>query len=86
MTALACFRAVSKMRNLHVHSTLLYNRFMSPNAKAIVTDSVKRLFPGLSTDEVLASLLFERAQRNLIKYQMVREISSLSVSPVTLNN
>jgi len=42
---------------------------MSPNAEAIVTDSVKRLFPGLSKDEVLASLLFERAQRNLIKYQ-----------------
>lgn len=69
MAAFACSRAASKIRNLHVHSILLYNRFMSPNAEAIVTDSAKRLFPGLSKDEVLASLLFERAQRNLIKYQ-----------------
>lgn len=42
---------------------------MTPNAEAIVTDSAKRLFPSLSKDEVLASLLLERAQRNLIKYQ-----------------
>ncbi len=39
------------------------------NPEVIVTESAKRLFPGLSKDEVLASLLFERAQRNLIKYQ-----------------
>lgn len=39
------------------------------NAEVIVTESARRLFPGLSKDEVLASLLFERAQRNLIKYQ-----------------
>lgn len=39
------------------------------NAEAIVAGSAKRLFPGLSKDEVLVSLLFERAQRNLIKYQ-----------------
>lgn len=42
---------------------------MVPNAEAIVMDSVKRLFPSLSKDEALASLLLERAQRNLIKYQ-----------------
>jgi hypothetical protein len=42
---------------------------MAQNPEVIVTESVRRLFPGLSKDEVLASLLFERAQRNLIKYQ-----------------
>lgn len=42
---------------------------MIPNAEAIVADSAKRFFPGLSKDEALASLLLERAQRNLIKYQ-----------------
>lgn len=42
---------------------------MVVNTEVIVTESAKRLFPGLSKDEVLASLLYERAQRNLIKYQ-----------------
>ena len=42
---------------------------MIPNAEAIVADSARRLFPSLSKDEALASLLLERAQRNLIKYQ-----------------
>lgn len=42
---------------------------MVQNPEVIVTESARRLFPGLSKDEVLASLLFERAQRNLIKYQ-----------------
>lgn len=42
---------------------------MIPNAQAVVADSAKRFFPGLSKDEALASLLLERAQRNLIKYQ-----------------
>ncbi|MCB8936005.1 MAG: hypothetical protein KIS95_04330 [Anaerolineae bacterium] len=42
---------------------------MVPDGEAIVTGSVKRLFPRLSKDEALASLLLERAQRNLIKYQ-----------------
>ena len=42
---------------------------MIPNVEAIVADSAKRLFPGLSQNEALASLLLERAQRNLIKYQ-----------------
>ncbi len=42
---------------------------MVPNVETIVTDSAKRLFPGLSKNEALASLLLERAQRNLIKYQ-----------------
>lgn len=42
---------------------------MVPNAEAIVADSAKRFFPGLSKDQALAALLLERAQRNLIKYQ-----------------
>ncbi len=42
---------------------------MTLDAEAVVTTSAKRLFPGLTKDEVFASLLFERAQRNLIKYQ-----------------
>lgn len=42
---------------------------MTPNPEMVVAESAKRLFPSLSKDEVLASLLFERAQRNLIKYQ-----------------
>ncbi len=42
---------------------------MIRDVEAIVADSAKRLFPGLSKDEALASLLLERAQRNLIKYQ-----------------
>ncbi|HMT21017.1 MAG TPA: hypothetical protein PKE20_07205 [Promineifilum sp.] len=48
---------------------LAYNKRMVPNAEAILADSAKRLFPSLSKDEALASLLLERAQRNLIKYQ-----------------
>jgi hypothetical protein len=31
--------------------------------------SVRHLFPNLSLDQVLAELLLERAQKNLIKYQ-----------------
>ncbi|MCP4428734.1 MAG: hypothetical protein GY803_29975 [Chloroflexi bacterium] len=31
--------------------------------------SVRHLFPDLSLDQVLAELLLERAQKNLIKYQ-----------------
>ncbi len=35
----------------------------------IIEYSAKRLFPNLSRDEILARLLLERAQKNLIKYQ-----------------
>jgi hypothetical protein len=31
--------------------------------------SIRRLFPNLSPEEAIAELLFERAQKNLIKYQ-----------------
>lgn len=34
-----------------------------------VQTSLKRLFPGRSLEEVLTTLLLERAQRELIKYQ-----------------
>ncbi len=33
--------------------------------------SAHRLFPNLSLDQVMAELLLERAQKNLIKYQTV---------------
>jgi hypothetical protein len=47
---------------------------MQVNHTAILETSAHRLFPGLSLDQVLAQLLLERAQRNLIKYQtMERE-------------
>ncbi len=42
---------------------------MIPDVEAIVADSARRLFQSLSKDEALASLLLERAQRNLIKYE-----------------
>jgi hypothetical protein len=38
-------------------------------AYATVADSARRLFPNLSLDQVMAELLLERAQKNLIKYQ-----------------
>ena len=34
-----------------------------------VEASARRLFPNLSFDQVMAELLLERAQKNLIKYQ-----------------
>jgi hypothetical protein len=34
-----------------------------------VEASARRLFPNLSLDQVMAELLLERAQKNLIKYQ-----------------
>lgn len=40
-------------------------------ADSVLADSAKRLFPDLSADEILATLLLERAQKNLIKYQTV---------------
>lgn len=42
---------------------------MQVNHTAVLEASVHRLFPGLTLDQVLAQLLLERAQRNLIKYQ-----------------
>jgi hypothetical protein len=42
---------------------------MQVNHAAVLETSAHRLFPGLSLDQVLARLLLERAQRNLIKYQ-----------------
>lgn len=33
--------------------------------------SVRHLFPNLSIDQVLAELLLERAQKNMIKYQTI---------------
>jgi hypothetical protein len=36
---------------------------------AIVEISARKLFPNLSLEQVLAELLLERAQKNLIKYQ-----------------
>jgi len=42
---------------------------MQVNHTAVLETSAHRLFPGLSLDQVLARLLLERAQRNLIKYQ-----------------
>lgn len=36
-----------------------------------VEASARRLFPNLSLDQVMAELLLERAQKNLIKYQSV---------------
>jgi hypothetical protein len=41
---------------------------MSINAAAVQA-SAQRLFPNQSIDQVLAELLLERAQKNLIKYQ-----------------
>jgi hypothetical protein len=34
-----------------------------------VADSARRLFPDLSLEQIMAELLLERAQKNLIKYQ-----------------
>ena len=44
---------------------------MTLEAEGILTKSARRLFPNLSTNEVLAELLLERAQKNLIKYQAI---------------
>lgn len=42
---------------------------MIHDAEAAIAESVKRLFPSLSKEEAMASMLLERAQRNFIKYQ-----------------
>lgn len=42
-----------------------------------VEASARRLFPNLSLDQVMAELLLERAQKNLIRYQsMARQFES----------
>ena len=43
---------------------------MSIDSVALQT-SVQRLFPDLELDQVLAELLMERAQKNLIKYRAI---------------
>jgi len=42
---------------------------MSLNTSALLETSARRLFPGKTIDQVLAQLLLERAQKNLIRYQ-----------------
>ena len=42
---------------------------MSINTTAVLETSARRLFPDKTVEQVLAQLLLERAQRNLIKYQ-----------------
>ena len=42
---------------------------MSAISTASLEASAQRLFPNLSLDQVMAELLLERAQKNLIKYQ-----------------
>ena len=43
---------------------------MSAISTASLEASAQRLFPNLSLDQVIAELLLERAQKNLIKYQV----------------
>lgn len=43
---------------------------MSAISTATLEVSAQRLFPNLSLDQVIAELLLERAQRNLIKYEV----------------
>lgn len=42
---------------------------MTTSTMSLLQDSAQRLFPDLDLDQVLAQLLLERAQRNLIKYR-----------------
>lgn len=44
---------------------------MSTTTTASLKASAQRLFPNLSLDQVMAELLLERAQKNLIKYQVL---------------
>lgn len=41
------------------------------NLSASIESSVRRLFPDMSTEQAILSLLLERAQKNLIKYQAI---------------
>ena len=50
---------------------------MSLSTAATLEASARRLFPGQSLDQVMAELLLERAQKNLIKYQtMARQFEA----------
>ena len=50
---------------------------MSTNTATAVQTSAQRLFPDLSLDQVLAELLLERAQKNLVKYRtMARQFEA----------
>jgi len=50
---------------------------MNGTATSVLQASAQRLFPDLSLDQVLAELLLERAQKNLIKYKtMVRQFEA----------
>jgi len=43
---------------------------MSMTTTGTLEESARRLFPNQNLDQVFAGLLLERAQRNLIKYQV----------------
>jgi len=50
---------------------------MAINTITILETSVRHLFPDRSLEQVLGELLLERAQKNLIKYQvMVRQFAA----------
>lgn len=50
---------------------------MNVSTATMVKISAQRLFPDLSLDQVLAKLLLERAQKNLIKYRtMARQFKT----------
>jgi len=50
---------------------------MDVSTATMVKVSARRLFPDLSLDQVLAKLLLERAQKNLIKYRtMARQFKA----------
>ncbi|MBN1920274.1 MAG: hypothetical protein JW892_03445 [Anaerolineae bacterium] len=44
---------------------------MSISTTTVLETSARRLFPNQSLDEVLTELLLERAQKNLLKYQVM---------------
>ena len=50
---------------------------MGVSAAATIEASARRLFPNQSLDQILAELLLERAQKNLIKYNsMARQFEA----------
>lgn len=50
---------------------------MGMSATATIEASARRLFPNQSLEQILAELLFERAQKNLIKYKaMARQFEA----------
>ena len=44
---------------------------MNVKKNEIIEVSARRLFPSLNLDQVMAELLLERAQKNMIKYQPI---------------